>query len=86
MSEFAAGIADGLAALVLAIDPHAVVINSSWRRTAPMLVKALERELRSRTLFEIEVRGSKLAGEAPRFGALAAGVALVRDRIFDRAA
>jgi predicted NBD/HSP70 family sugar kinase len=84
VSEFAADIADGLGALVLAIDPHAVVISSSIPAASIRLAEALSRELSGRALFLPEVRASVLGAAAPCLGALAVSTTAVHERLFDR--
>ncbi|MGO4490243.1 ROK family transcriptional regulator [Microbacterium sp. 2RAF4] len=84
VSDFAADIADGLGALVLAIDPHAVVISSSIPEASTRLAAALSRELDGRALFLPEVRPSALGAAAPCLGALAVSTAAVHEQLFAR--
>lgn len=84
ITAFAADIADGLGALVLAIDPHAVVVSSSFPDASARLADALRTELTKRSLFLPDVRTSTLGATAPCVGALAVSAAAVRTRLFTR--
>lgn len=76
--EFASGIADGLAALVLALDPQAIVVNSSVPLAASQLLRGLESELADRVLYVPELRASTLGSAAVSLGAIVSGVGRVR--------
>ncbi|MEV4776913.1 ROK family transcriptional regulator [Microbacterium sp. LWH12-1.2] len=82
VAEFAAGIADGLGALVLAIDPHAVVVSSSIPEGSGRIADALRVELSERALFIPELRASTLGAAAPCLGALAVSSASGREQLF----
>ena len=82
IADFASDIADGLAALVLAIDPHAVIVTSSIPGASAQLADALEAELAGRTLFLPEFRASSLGVSAPSVGALAVSAANIRESFF----
>ncbi|PVE93995.1 MULTISPECIES: ROK family transcriptional regulator [unclassified Microbacterium] len=84
IAEFAAGIADGLGALVLAIDPHAVVVSSSIPEASDRLADALRSELAGRALFVPELRTSSLGAAAPCLGALAVSSVAARERLFSQ--
>lgn len=82
VSEFAAGIADGLGALVLAVDPHVVVVSSSFPDAASRLTAALREQLVGRSLFLPDIRTSSLGAAAPSLGALAVSSAAIREKFF----
>lgn len=84
VTGFAADIADGLGALVLAIDPHVVVVSSSIPGASARLAAALGSELAGRSLFLPDVRTSDLGAIAPSVGALAVSAASVKEQLFAR--
>lgn len=84
IASFAADVADGLGALVLAVDPHVVVVSTSHPGTSSRLAATLQTELAGRSLFLPDVRTSELGQTAPRIGALAVSSSAVREHLFTR--
>ncbi len=84
VTAFASDIADGLGALVLAVDPHVVVVSTSHAGTSRGLAAALRAELAGRSLFLPDVRTSPLGPTAPCVGALAVSSAAARENVFSR--
>jgi predicted NBD/HSP70 family sugar kinase len=83
VDAFAEDIADGLGALVLAIDPHAVVVTSSIPDASDTITDALRAALPGRTLLMPEVRSSDLGSEGPCRGALARAAEHERARLLE---
>lgn len=84
VAAFAGDIADGLGALVLAVDPHVVVVSTSHPDTSLRLAEALHVELSRRALFLPDVRTSPLGPTAPCIGALAVSSSAAREHLFSR--
>ncbi|MFG2042485.1 ROK family protein [Dactylosporangium sp. NPDC048998] len=63
-------LAIGAAALVLALDPHVVVVGGGYSRSADVLLEPLRRELERLCLRVPEIRASTLGDESVALGAL----------------
>ncbi|MFC9558054.1 ROK family protein [Agromyces sp. NPDC056965] len=70
VQSFTTDISDGLGALVLAVDPHAVVVGGGISGVGEVLVASLAENLAARSLFPPELRTSRLGAAAPCHGAL----------------
>lgn len=81
VAGFAEDIADGLGALVLAVDPHAIVLSGEDPVAHDLLAAALSRALIGRTLYVPEVRASKIDRDAAARGAIVNAATSVRARL-----
>ena len=79
VAQLADGIADGLSALALAIDPHRIVVGGGVSAVGEPFADALRERITARTLFAPELTLSALGGLAPRRGALALAARHVRE-------
>jgi predicted NBD/HSP70 family sugar kinase len=75
-------LAIGAAALVLALDPHVVVVGGGYSRSADILLEPLERELQRLCLRVPEIRASTLGDESVAVGALRLALDEVDMRLF----
>lgn len=70
VDAFARELAEGLAAMVLALDPDVVVIGGGLSRAGELLAEPVRRHLGSRCLFPPKVVASELGDEAVALGAV----------------
>ncbi|WP_405943653.1 ROK family protein [Streptomyces sp. NBC_00932] len=81
VDAFARELADGLAAMVLAVDPEIVVIGGGLSRAGELLAGPVRRHLAAHCLFPPEVAVSGLGDEAVALGAVRLAADGVKERL-----
>ncbi|MFF1687771.1 MULTISPECIES: ROK family protein [unclassified Streptomyces] len=82
LDDFAAALVQGVAAVVLTVDPEAVVIGGGLSRAGELLLAPLRSRLAELCLFPVTVVASRLGDEAVAHGALRLALDGVENGLF----
>jgi predicted NBD/HSP70 family sugar kinase len=82
LDDFAADLVQGIAAVVLSVDPEAVVIGGGLSRAGELLLTPLRARLAELCLFPVTVVASQLGDEAAAHGAVRLALDRVEERLF----
>ncbi|MFD3480159.1 ROK family protein [Streptomyces sp. NPDC058695] len=82
LDDFAADLVQGVAAVVLTVDPEAVVIGGGLSRAGELLLTPLRGRLAELCLFPVTVVASQLSDQAVAHGALRLALDGVENRLF----
>ncbi|MEB8339503.1 ROK family protein [Streptomyces endophyticus] len=82
LDSFIADLVQGIAPVVLTVDPEAVVIGGGLSRAGDVLLDPLRARLSEVTLFPVAVVGSELGDEAVAHGALRLALDTVEAQLF----
>ncbi|MFE6755472.1 ROK family protein [Streptomyces sp. NPDC057684] len=82
LDDFAADLVQGIAAVVLSVDPEAVVIGGGLSRAGELLLTPLRAHLAELCLFPVTVVASQLGDEAAAHGAVRLALDRVEERLF----
>ncbi|WP_262698816.1 MULTISPECIES: ROK family transcriptional regulator [Streptomyces] len=83
VTAFVAGLATGVAATVLTVDPQLVVIGGGLSQAGALLAEPLRAELARLCLFPIQVEASALGDESVALGAVRLALDRVEAELFD---
>ncbi|NEB81293.1 ROK family protein, partial [Streptomyces sp. SID14478] len=82
LDDFAADLVQGIAAVVLSVDPEAVVIGGGLSRAGELLLAPLRSRLAELCLFPVTVVASRLGDEAAAQGAVRLALDQVEAELF----